>query len=72
MLALAGRPGERFFIGDDIVLEIVRVARGNQVTLAFEAPRHVRIDREKIRNDITAQECEEERAVADRQTDGGA
>jgi carbon storage regulator len=42
MLVLSRKVGERIHVGDDIVLEIRRIA-GNRVTLALDAPRHVRI-----------------------------
>jgi carbon storage regulator len=39
--------GERIHVGDNIVLEIRRIA-GNRVTLALEAPRDVRILRGEL------------------------
>jgi carbon storage regulator len=39
--------GERIHVGDNIVLEIRRIA-GNRVTLALEAPREVRILRGEL------------------------
>ena len=47
MLVLSRKVGERIHVGDDIVLEIRRIA-GNRVTLALEAPREVRILRGEL------------------------
>lgn len=47
MLVLSRKVGERIHVGDDIVVEIRRIA-GNRVTLALEAPRHVRILRGEL------------------------
>ena len=42
MLVLSRKTGERIHIGDEIVVEIRRIA-GNRVTLAMRAPRNVRV-----------------------------
>jgi carbon storage regulator CsrA len=47
MLVLSRKVGERIHVGDDIVLEIRRIA-GNRVTLALDAPRHIRILRGEL------------------------
>jgi carbon storage regulator len=47
MLVLSRKVGERIHVGDDIVLEVRRIA-GNRVTLALEAPRDVRILRGEL------------------------
>jgi carbon storage regulator CsrA len=47
MLVLSRKVGERIHVGDNIVLEIRRIA-GNRVTLALEAPREVRILRGEL------------------------
>ena len=47
MLVLSRKTGERIYIGNDIVIEVRRVA-GNRVTLAFDAPRDVRILRGEL------------------------
>ena len=47
MLVLSRKTGERIRIGDDITIEVRRVA-GNRVTLALDAPRHVRILRGEL------------------------
>ena len=47
MLVLSRKVGERIHVGDDIVLEIRRIA-GSRVTLALDAPRHVRILRGEL------------------------
>lgn len=47
MLVLSRKIGERIHIGENITIEIRRVA-GNRVTLALEAPREVRILRGEL------------------------
>lgn len=47
MLVLSRKAGERIHVGDDITVEVRRVA-GNRVTLAIEAPRSVRILRGEL------------------------
>jgi len=47
MLVLSRKTGERIHIGENITIEIRRVA-GNRVTLALEAPRSVRILRGEL------------------------
>ena len=47
MLVLSRKVGERIHVGDDIVLEIRRIA-GNRVTVALDAPRNVRILRGEL------------------------
>jgi carbon storage regulator len=47
MLVLSRKIGERIHIGDNITIEIRRVA-GNRVTLALDAPRNVRILRGEL------------------------
>jgi carbon storage regulator CsrA len=47
MLVLARKLGEKVVIGDNITLTVVEV-RGNQVRLAFDAPKHVRIIRGEL------------------------
>lgn len=49
MLILTRRVGERLMIGDDIVIKVVNVD-GNQVRVGIEAPSHVRIVREEIKD----------------------
>ena len=47
MLVLSRKVGERIHVGENIVLEIRRIA-GNRVTLALDAPRDVRILRGEL------------------------
>jgi carbon storage regulator CsrA len=47
MLVLSRKVGERIFIGENIMIEVRRVA-GNRVTIALEAPRDVRILRGEL------------------------
>jgi carbon storage regulator len=48
MLVLSRKIGEKIHVGDDITIEVRRVA-GNRVTLAVEAPRQVRILRGELK-----------------------
>lgn len=47
MLVLSRKTGERIHIGDNITIEVRRVA-GNRVTLALDAPRSLRILRGEL------------------------
>ena len=53
MLVLSRKAGQKIHIGDDIVIEVRRVA-GNRVTVALEAPRDVRI----LRGELQQAACE--------------
>jgi carbon storage regulator CsrA len=57
MLVLSRKAGQKIHIGDEIVVEIRRIA-GNRVTIALEAPRHLRILRGELQE--AAQEFEVE------------
>ena len=48
MLVLSRKVGERIHIGDDVCVEVRRVA-GNRVTLAVDAPLNVRILRGELK-----------------------
>jgi carbon storage regulator len=48
MLVFARKLGEKIFIGDDIVVEIVEI-RNKQAKVGITAPSSVQIDREEIR-----------------------
>ena len=47
MLVLSRKIGEKIHVGNDITIEVRRVA-GNRVTLAVDAPRNVRILRGEL------------------------
>ena len=53
MLVLSRKAGERIQIGEDISLEVRRIA-GNRVTIAFRAPRDVRILRGELQHAVEA------------------
>ena len=57
MLVLSRKAGQKIHIGDDIVVEVRRIA-GNRVTIALEAPRDMRILRGELQE--VAQEFEVE------------
>ena len=48
-LRLSGKVGERFMVGDDMILTIVAIS-GNQVRLEFEAPKSIKVFRENLYN----------------------
>jgi carbon storage regulator len=50
MLVLSRKPGERIHIGSDITVTLVEMV-GNRAKLGIEAPEHVAIAREELRND---------------------
>jgi carbon storage regulator CsrA len=56
MLVLSRKAGERIHIGDDVFIEVRRVA-GNRVTLAVSAPRTVRVLRGEL---LEAAKCFEQ------------
>ena len=54
MLVIARKVGERFFIGDDIEIEIKSVSEHNRVRVAIRAPRDIRIRRDSIPAKVVA------------------
>lgn len=69
MLVLSRKVGERIHVGDNITVEIRRIA-GNRVTLALEAPRDVRILRGELEQ--AAREFEVHEITLDPHRDGAA
>lgn len=59
MLVLSRKAGEKIQIGDDVTLEVRRVA-GNRVTIALVAPKEVRILRGELKEAATEFEVEHE------------
>lgn len=59
MLVLSRKIGEKIHVGNDITIEVRRVA-GNRVTLAVDAPRNVRILRGELRDAALEFETHEE------------
>ncbi|MBI1322056.1 carbon storage regulator CsrA [bacterium] len=55
MLVLSRRLGQRFQIGDDVRITIVKVDR-NSVRIGIEAPADVTIRREEILDDLEIEE----------------
>lgn len=53
MLVLSRKIGEKIHVGNDITIEVRRVA-GNRVTLAVDAPREVRILRGELKESAEA------------------
>ncbi len=54
MLALTRKPGDKIFIGDNIVITVVDI-KGDSVRLSFDAPREVRIYRGELYEAIAAE-----------------
>ena len=55
MLLLIRKVNEKVYIGNDITVVVIGI-RGNRVTLGFDAPRHISIERDdcvKTKGDIT-------------------
>lgn len=63
MLVLSRKAGEQIHIGDEITLEVRRVA-GNRVTLAVQAPRDVRILRGELKEAASEFEPSQEETIA--------
>ena len=57
MLVLTRKVDERIHIGDDIVVNVIEIDRGN-VRLGFEAPRQVSILRSEIYERVQEQNLE--------------
>ncbi len=51
MLALGVYPNERIFIGDDIFIAVKKKTNSTQFVVVIEAPKDVKIIREKILNE---------------------
>lgn len=51
MLVLSRKVGELIHVGDDVTIEVRRVA-GNRVTMAIDAPRHKRILRGELKERV--------------------
>lgn len=49
MLVLERRLDEKIVVGSDIVVTVVSI-KGDKVKLGFDAPEHILIDREEIRD----------------------
>lgn len=54
MLILTRRVGESLMIGDEVTITVLG-AKGNQVRLGVDAPKHVGVHREEIYRRIQAQ-----------------
>jgi carbon storage regulator len=58
MLMLSRKPGERIFIGDNIIVSIERL-HGMQVRVGIEAPKELTVHREEVWRDIKKREKEQ-------------
>lgn len=54
MLALTRKPGERIVIGDNIVITVVDI-KGENIRLAIDAPKEIKIYRGEIYDTIAAE-----------------
>lgn len=50
MLVLAINRNDKVYIGDDIYIQLLRVNSEHQIKLGFEAPKEIKILREKLKN----------------------
>lgn len=57
MLALTRKPGQQIIIGDHILINVVEV-QGDNVRIAIDAPRHVKIYRGEIYKAISSENKE--------------
>ena len=64
MLVLTRKPGQQIMIGDSIVINLVEV-QGNNVRLAIEAPREVKIYRGEIYKAIMEENKKAAAQIAD-------
>ena len=58
MLVLKRKPGERVFICDDIIVEVMGV-QGSRVKLGFQCPQNIPVHREEVHRRICAEQNEE-------------
>ena len=57
MLVLARHIDEAILIGDDVVVTVEEI-HGTTVRLGIVAPRHIRVDREEVRERIESEKIE--------------
>jgi len=57
MLVLTRKTGEKFYIGDEIVITVLRT-QGNQVRIGISAPKDVKVYREEIYREMDKDELE--------------
>ena len=63
MLVLSRKVGERILIGDDVSVTVVRVAQGI-VRIGVDAPKHLPIVREEIKERTAEEAGRDQQAVA--------
>lgn len=63
MLVLSRKVGERLLIGDQIAITVVRI-QGGGVRIGVEAPAHLAVVREELKEKLEEQRREEEAAKA--------
>jgi carbon storage regulator len=63
MLVLSRKVGERLLIGDQIAITVVRI-QGGGVRIGVEAPAHLAVVREELKEKLDEQRREEEAAKA--------
>ncbi len=64
MLVLTRKVGEQIKIGDEIVVSVVEVDRGN-VRLGIDAPRHISILRQEVYDRIQEQNLQSSRVASE-------
>ena len=63
MLVLTRKVGERINIGDDIIVGVIEIDRGN-IRLGIEAPRNITILRQEVYERIQEQNLQSSRGVS--------
>lgn len=59
MLVLSQKVGDKIYIGDSVVMTLVRI-NGDRVRVGFDAPKEVPVNREEVHQKILEQRRERE------------
>ena len=62
MLVLSRKVGERLLIGDDISITVVRI-QGGGVRIGVEAPSHLAVVREELKEKLAQQRLDEQNST---------
>lgn len=60
MLVLSRHIDEKIYIGDDIVITLCDI-RGDKARIGVDCPKHIRVDRQEVREAINRESAEAER-----------
>ncbi|QDU30051.1 hypothetical protein ETAA8_51700 [Anatilimnocola aggregata] len=64
MLVLSRKVGERLLIGDDISITVVRI-QGGGVRIGVEAPSHLAVVREELKEKLAQQRLDEQSSASE-------